>query len=174
MLRKKIEMCAHMMCSEGLTQLFCNPPALLRDVENDETTFHLILPPDFKSKDSEVEVFATAHMGRGVSYRALGPSLVSIKEGEEASVVASKKDPFGSGRKYAKDNDDSSVSSTASTKSSIFKKTFKRAPAEEQEIVYQFRVLLDGNEKFIWLQAAAELGRLCDKSAVNFVSSSTA
>ena len=41
----------------------------------------------------------------------------------------------------------------------------KRVPAE-QEVVYLFRVLLDGNEKFIWLQAAAELGRLTERAVM--------
>lgn len=44
----------------------------------------------------------------------------------------------------------------------------KEVHTSEQEVVYQFQVLLDGNEKFIWLQAAAELGRLSPESALSF------
>lgn len=73
---------------------------------------------------------------------------------------------------HSKDNDDSSVTSASTTtsmykrKGGIFKKALKNDTPTKQEIIYQFRVLLDGNEKFIWLQAAAELNRLADTSAV--------
>ena len=36
---------------------------------------------------------------------------------------------------------------------------------ESLEYVAKFRVLLDGNEKSIWLKAAAEMGRLCSHCA---------
>jgi hypothetical protein len=77
--------------------------------------------------------------------------------------------PTGSGRKTI-DDDDSSVSSTGS-KSILSKvsRSLKKKPKEKQEIIYQFRVLLDGNEKFIWLQAAAELNRLAEESAVSIM-----
>ncbi|KAL7551869.1 hypothetical protein ACHAWF_015087 [Thalassiosira exigua] len=156
------------------------PPSVkwqLRDVENDETMFYLVLPPDFKAKDSGAEVVSVKKVGNHISYRHLNQpqssDLGSINEGEEAGEDYT---PSPSGRSRASNasdysDDNSSVSSVGSKKarSSLLSRTFNQIGAEH-EIIYQFRVLLDGNEKFIWLQAAAELGRLCNTSAVNLTS----
>mmetsp|Transcript_26725 Transcript_26725/g.57465 ORF Transcript_26725/g.57465 Transcript_26725/m.57465 type:complete len:1125 (-) Transcript_26725:1193-4567(-) len=151
----------------------------LRDVENDETMFYLILPANFKKQDSEAEVFVKSRVGRQVSYRSLSNAKISlsskamesIDEGEEA-VGGTGLDSMRSSKKDGNDDDgDFSVASASSKNYSLsLRNKFKRAPAEEQEVIYQFRVLLDGNEKFIWLQAAAELGRLCNETAVSLVS----
>jgi hypothetical protein len=150
----------------------------------------LVLPPEFKKIDSKAEVLTCLREGRRVSYKQTSiPG--SIKEGEEAvegsgldswvrtrnasddddnnsvSTRASKRGlsllRITKRRNASDDDDNNSVSTTASKKSglSLFRK-IKRVPAGEQEVVYLFRVLLDGNEKFIWLQAAAELGRLAE------------
>eukprot|EP00584_Thalassiosira_punctigera_P014228 CAMPEP_0172565712 /NCGR_PEP_ID=MMETSP1067-20121228/109243_1 /TAXON_ID=265564 ORGANISM="Thalassiosira punctigera, Strain Tpunct2005C2" /NCGR_SAMPLE_ID=MMETSP1067 /ASSEMBLY_ACC=CAM_ASM_000444 /LENGTH=291 /DNA_ID=CAMNT_0013356657 /DNA_START=21 /DNA_END=892 /DNA_ORIENTATION=- len=71
--------------------------------------------------------------------------------------------------KKSNESDDASVSSTRSG-SGLFSKKIKRGHSFEQEVVYMFRVLLDGNEKFIWLQAAAELGRLSNEGSISLVS----
>jgi hypothetical protein len=166
-----------------------------RDIENDKTGFYLVLPPEFRNIDSEAEVLTCFREGRRVSYNKRSVPG-SIKEGEETvggsgldswvrtrnasddddnnsvSTTASKRSPLSLLRKTKRrnaidDDDNNSVSTSASKKSglSLFRKT-KRIPAGEQEVVYLFRVLLDGNEKFIWLQAAAELGRLSPKPAM--------
>ena len=63
-----------------------------------------------------------------------------------------------------------SIKSTSSTPSKkhtpfpLFSKT------NRTEVVYHFRVNLDGNEKFVWLQAASELGRLCSETVKTSVS----
>ena len=170
-----------------------NPQLLPRDIENDKTGFYLVLPPEFKEIDSEAEVVTCFREGRRVSYKHTSiPG--SIKEGEETvggsgldswvrtrnssdddnnsvSTTASKRSGLSLLRKTKRrnandDDDNNSVSTTASKKSglSLFRKK-KRVPAE-QEVVYLFRVLLDGNEKFIWLQAAAELGRLTERAVM--------
>ena len=149
-----------------------------RDVENDETMFYLILPPDYKTKDSEAEVFALSRVGRRVSYRSLrdlgANQMEAIDADEEVSNGAGGlggSSSSGNGgivkRSSTTDDDDSSVTSTGSKKSGLFK---RKSHAAEHEVVYQYRVLLDGNEKFIWLQAAAELGRLCSESAISLAS----
>jgi hypothetical protein len=139
-----------------------------RDIENDETGFYLVLPPEFKKVDSKAQVLTCVRQGRRVSYTQLSVPD-SFNNGEE-TVGSSGLESWGNSTRNASDDDDNnSVSTTASIKSkmSLFRKT-KRAPAGEQEVVYLFRVLLDGNEKFIWLQAAAELGRLSPEPAFLF------
>ncbi len=153
------------------SECFAIPP---RDVENDETMFYLVLPADFKKQDAEAEVFALSRVGKSVRY--LSPSdkksaLDSIDEGGPGSSGNSLVNSSGNGTRRSSDGDDSSVTSTGSKSSSRFSPfRSKRVPAEHQEVIYQFRVLLDGNEKFIWLSAAAELGRLCPETAVSLVS----
>ena len=154
----------------------------------------MVLPPEFKKIDSKAEVLTCYREGRRVSYTHMSiPG--SIKEGVETvgasgldswvhtrnasddddnnsvSTTASKRSGLSLLRKIKRrnasdDDDNNSVSTTASKKSglSLFRKK-KRVPAE-QEVVYLFRVLLDGNEKFIWLQAAAELGRLTERAVM--------
>ena len=72
-------------------------------------------------------------------------------------------------------DDDASVSSASSVGStsllSRVKGTLIKNPKGKQEIIYQFRTLLDGNEKFIWLQAASELNRLAEDSASGIIGS---
>ncbi len=102
------------------------------------------------------------------------PSILSSVKEEEVIVEDSGLDTSGRNTRNASDDDDNnSVSTTASTRRgfSSLRKT-KRLPVGEQEVVYLFRVLLDGNEKFIWLQAAAELGRLSPASAFSLVPAS--
>jgi len=143
--------------------------------------FYLILPADFKEKDSSAEVFATTKVGNSVSYRRLavnGPKrLDSVPEDEQTvgssvgNTIATSS--MGSVGKYGGSDDGSvsSVSSSGSKKNKWSPLRKKGCSEEGHEVVYQYRVLLDGNEKFIWLQAAAELGRLCPSTAVSLVSS---
>lgn len=142
-----------------------------RDVENDETMFYLILPPDFKKQDADAEVFAMTRVGsHQVSYRSLRTGLGSIKEDEESTGGTGVRSPGGISKSPSDVEDNTSISSTCSKKKPRLSPFRKRGQDEEHEIIYQFRVLLDGNEKFIWLQAAAELGRLCNLTAINMVS----
>ena len=144
--------------------------------------FYLILPADFKKQDADAEVFEKVSLGSSVSYRRLSgagvsrKALDSVPEHEETSNGNARVNSTGSTSTYGGDDDTDSVSSASSMGSKKSKKMslslgskFKRAPVEGQEIVYQYRVLLDGNEKFIWLQAAAELGRLCPTPAVSMI-----
>ena len=127
-----------------------------RDVENDETQFCLIIPATYKNcKDPNAEVFSLKRVGHQLTYKSLRDidatskpqgTLDSILEDEEADGGGGI-DAMRSGRKkYANNADDnSSVSSTGSKKSSMFRRT--PCQDKEQAIIYQFRVLLDGNEK---------------------------
>ena len=128
-----------------------------------------MLPADFESNDSSAELFTMSlERGNSVSYRS-ARRMQSLKENEQTMGSSQLDSPTGSGRKTI-DDDDSSVSSTGS-KSILSKvsRSLKKKPKQKQEIIYQFRVLLDGNEKFIWLQAAAELNRLAEESAVSIM-----
>jgi hypothetical protein len=143
-------------------------PFFVRDVYNDETAFYLVLPADFESNDSSAQIYTTSlKRGKSVSHLSVR-RMKSLNEEEEtigSGMVESFTKRNGSGT-----DDDASVSSTGSK--SIFSKvtrSIKRNPKEKQEIIYQFRVLLDGNEKFIWLQAAAELNRLAVESSVSIL-----
>ena len=144
-----------------------------RDVENDETMFYLILPADYKSKDSEAEVFALTRVGRRVSYRSLrdvtGGRMDSIDENDEvdAGTMGLGSPSKDGGIKRSDTDEDSSITSSGSKKTGLFK---RNKSTTEHEVVYMYRVLLDGNEKFIWLQAAAEMGRLCSESSTNLAS----
>jgi len=146
-------------------------------VENDETLFYLILPADWKKQDSEAEVFSSRSLGKRVSSQSMRDlkqnSLESVKEGEEAFGGASFNSNGGRGNRYSNGSDDNISISSSSTKGkriTFGKSPFKKGSSENNECIYQFRVLLDGNEKFIWLQAAAELGRLCSNTAVSLTS----
>jgi hypothetical protein len=141
-------------------------PLMPRNIENDETAFYLVFPPEFKRIDSKAEVLTCVREGRRMSY-AHSSILSSVNE-DDAIMGGSGLDTL-SGRNTrvaSDDNDSNSVSTTVSERRglSLLRKT-KRFPTGEQEVVYMFRVLLDGNEKYIWLQAAAELGRLSPESA---------
>jgi hypothetical protein len=47
----------------------------IRDIENDEFMFYLVLPSDFKTKDPNVEILAMSKIGNSVSYRNLNASF---------------------------------------------------------------------------------------------------
>ena len=139
-----------------------------RNIENDETAFYLVFPPEFKKIDSKAEVLTCVKEGRRMSYTH--PSILSaVKEGEVIMGDSGLDTSGRNTRNASNDDDNNSVSTTASTRRgfSLLRKK-KCLPVGEQEVVYLFRVLLDGNEKFIWLQAAAELGRLTPESAFLF------
>ena len=125
-------------------------------------------------KDSDAEVVSLMRLKNGsISYRHLN-SLISIDETESASVGADANLRGIATKMKFKESDDTSVSSTSSLRLRPPSLRKSRSRGGEQEKVFQFRVLLDGNEKFIWLQAAAELGRLNNVSAVKTVSSAMA
>lgn len=151
----------------------------LRDVQNDENLFYLVLPADYDVKDSDAEVVSMMRLKDGsISYRHLNSAMLgAIDESESASAGADANFFRGDATKMKSMESDVSVSSTSSSSSRFQRPSFgksKRSRTGEQEKVFQFRVLLDGNEKFIWLQAAAELGRLNNVSAVKAVSSTMA
>ena len=160
-----------------LLQLSCHSLPLTlfcRDVYNDETTFYLVLPADFESNDSGAELFdMTIGKGKSVTYRSSTRRMQSLDENQE-TLGNSTLDSTSQQRDSSyNDGDDASASSISSTGSksilSKVKETFKKKPKEKQEIIYQFRCLLDGNEKFIWLQAAAELNRLAEESSASII-----
>ena len=131
-----------------------------------------MLPADFKTDDAGAELFTMSlEKGNSVSYRSAG-RMQSLNENEQTMGSGEIDSPSRSSKLKSSLNDDdsSSVSSTGS-KSLLSKvsRSLKKKPKEKQEIIYQFRVLLDGNEKFIWLQAAAELNRLAEESAVSIM-----
>lgn len=140
--------------------------------------FYLVLPADWKKKDAEAEVFSLSRDRSGsIRYQSAsdlkGSGLGSIQEDEEADE--GEYAGLGSaGSGWVNGDDNSSTSSpgskSKSSRKSPLRKTFQKIPIEEQEVIYQYRVLLDGNEKFIWLQAAAELNRLSSDGAVSLVS----
>lgn len=158
-----------MALSNSLTTLCLT---LRRDVYNDETTFYLVLPAEFESNDSGAEVFTTTlEKGNSVSYLNSDTKMPSLYENKETFGNAT----LDSTSQRKSDGDDASVSSASSTGSKSLltkvKGSLKKKPKQKQEIIYQFRCLLDGNEKFIWLQAAAELNRLAEESAVSIMGS---
>ena len=125
-------------------------------------------------KDSDAEVVSLMRLKNGsISYRHLN-SLIPIDETESASVGADANLRGSATKMKVKESDDTSVSSTSSLRLRPPSLRKSRSRGGEQEKVFQYRVLLDGNEKFIWLQAAAELGRLNNVSAVKTVSSAMA
>ena len=125
-------------------------------------------------KDSDAEVVSLMRLKNGsISYRHLN-SLIPIDETESASVGADANLRGIATKMKFKESDDTSVSSTSSLRLRPPSLRKSRSRGGEQEKVFQYRVLLDGNEKFIWLQAAAELGRLNNVSAVKTVSSAMA
>ena len=131
-----------------------------------------MLPADFETDDAGAELFTMSlEKGNSVSYRSAG-RMQSLNENEQTMGSGELDSPSRSSKLKSSLNDDdsSSVSSTGS-KSLLSKvsRSLKKKPKEKQEIIYQFRVLLDGNEKFIWLQAAAELNRLAEESAVSIM-----
>jgi len=133
----------------------------IRDVENDDTMFYLILPANFKKQVADAQVFSMERDGRRVSYRSL----------DDAMGGDTNRGGMNSPSRNSVDGQSQSTASSSNTRASVFKRhPFKRTMTNGQEVVYMFRVLLDGNEKFIWLQAAAELGRLSDESALNLLS----
>lgn len=132
---------------------------ILRDVENDETMFYLVLPPDLNLTDSDAEMVSMSKVGNCVSYRNL--KIPTDKESDVAS-----KDVGSEGKKPSKFNLKSSYTR------SILQKSFDKPL--KQEKVYTFRVMLDGNEKFIWIAAAKQMNRLAGASAVFIIGTTLA
>lgn len=80
----------------------------------------------------------------------------------EVEATITQVDSWGSGAED--DIDGKSISSSKKFRlTPLFKKSTRT------EIIYHFHTILDGNEKFIWLQAASELGRLCSETAKSSV-----
>eukprot|EP00804_Cyclotella_cryptica_P011642 CCRYP_017541-RA/>CCRYP_017541-RA protein AED:0.05 eAED:0.05 QI:693/1/1/1/1/0.87/8/165/965 len=127
--------------------------------------FYLVLPSDYKTKDSDAEVVSMSQVGKNcVSYRNLNCNQENSKEGSDYLTTV-------------EDTEDEKEASTylrSGYKRSVFQKSFASDKPLKQEIIYSLRVLLDGNEKFIWLQAASEMNRLADASAIFIVGSTLA
>ena len=147
-----------------------------RDVENDETLFYLVLPADYSTHDSDAEVVSLYKVGKSVSYRSLNDldkdKRTNSKMGSLGSVTEEKMSVFDFGVDDEDDEDGSDVTGSKSgMKSRFLSKAFKSVSSDKskKEIIYQFRVLLDGNEKFIWLQAASEMNRLASENATSIV-----
>jgi hypothetical protein len=131
----------------------------IRDVENDEFMFYLVLPSDYKAKDTNAEVVSISKIGKNVSYRNLDVKNIDTDSGNEDDARAKG----GESATHAKSNN---------FKQSLFMKSFAKDKPLKQEKILTFRVLLDGNEKFLWLAGAKEMKRLADASAI-FVLGST-
>lgn len=160
-------------------------------MENDETMFYLVLPADYRTKDKQAEVVSMRRIGKTVSYYGsangidrLSNSLPSLgskiytKKGSTTSVNEAKgksENDFnattdGNGNLVDDEDDNTEATSNSSNlplRLRLLSRAFKTVAPERNEIIYQFRVLLDGNEKFLWLQAAADIGRLTTESAIN-------
>mmetsp|Transcript_19924 Transcript_19924/g.41899 ORF Transcript_19924/g.41899 Transcript_19924/m.41899 type:complete len:1150 (+) Transcript_19924:42-3491(+) len=163
----------------------------IRDVENDETMFYLVLPADYRTKDKQAEMMSMRRVGKTVSYYGSAngndrlsnslPSLgrkISSKKGSTTSLNEAKGisgNDFNATTDWDGNFVDADDYNTEATSNSsnlplrlrLLSRAFKTVAPERNEIIYQFRVLLDGNEKFLWLQAAAEIGRLATESAIN-------
>lgn len=153
-------------------------------MENDETLFYLVLPSDYKKQIADAELLTKQKDPKSGRFyyksflrlqteteddgsAAERNNLPIIEEGREDGGGPAKLSSGSS--KKAQTNDTSEDASTISSTSRLFKSK-KGCVVGEEEVVLMFRVLLDGNEKFIWLQAAAEMGRLCTEPHVNLYS----
>ncbi len=160
-------------------------------MENDETMFYLVLPADYRTKDKQAEVMSMKRIGKTVSYYgnangddrlskslpSLGKKMYSKKESTTSPYVVKDTSESGlnaktDGKRNLVDDDDDITEATSNSTNlplrlRLLSRAFKTVAPERNEIIYQFRVLLDGNEKFLWLQAAAEIGRLATESAIH-------
>ena len=140
--------------------------------------FHLILPANFKKKDASAELFAveSEHGGHRVSYRHLNVSGDGNSISSEPPRRLNSADSGGTWTAASaqdadeadEDGDGGAGGGRGARGGSLASRLFRRgaAPAAVREVVYMFHVMLDGNEKALWLTAAAEMGRLCEQSAV--------
>jgi hypothetical protein len=127
--------------------------------------FYLVLPSDYKTKDSDAEMVAMSQIGKNcVSYRNLNCNKEHVEKGPDSLTPGDD----------TEDEKESSTYSKSRYKRSLFQKSFASDKPLKQEIIYSLRVLLDGNEKFIWLQAASEMNRLAEASAIFIVGSTLA
>ncbi len=76
----------------------------------------------------------------------------------EAEGSITQVDSWGSVAEDENDGNNSIISASPSKNKRSFPLLNK---SKRSEVTFHFRAILDGNEKFIWLQAASELGRLC-------------
>ena len=101
----------------------------IRDIENDELMFYLVLPSDFKTKDSIVEVLTMSRIGNAVSYRDLNVAasfdLDSIDEDSANETTRSEPGP--------RRRRQSITYQQSSFKRSIFKNSFKKDKPLKQE-----------------------------------------
>ena len=118
--------------------------------------FYLVMPPDFKKLDAEAEVYALqSRNGNRVSFRSIrdlnqADILDSINENEETAGGSNGISSTGRGMRR-KDSNDNSVSSSSGRKKKARNSIMGHSrvgPQGEQEVIYQFRVLLDGNGMF--------------------------
>lgn len=84
-----------------------------------------------------------------------------IKHDAETHGSITQEDTWRSG---TEDEIDGSNSITSASPPKKYFSSPPRNKSKRTEIIYHFRAMLDGNEKFIWLQAASELGRLCSET----------
>ena len=154
-----------------------------RDVENSSTMFQLILP------DSEEANLSSSNLTEQLTLcdsmdNANGNASMEDLMGSGSSLFAQRKSSLES---IGEDNSARGLSSSApemSTRGSMsgsaprLKRRSSNASDVSQgtkskekskDVIVHFRVLLDGNEKYIWLQAAAELGRLVAPTTMSVV-----
>ena len=119
----------------------------IRDVENDELKFYLLIPSDFKTGDSEA-----------VDLTMVGGAVDDDATAFDSVDLASELQTPLNRRRYM-------------SQRSMSLKSFKRDKPTKQETIVTLKVMFDGNEKHIWLIAAMEMNRLAAACAVSFIDS---
>lgn len=100
----------------------------IRDIENDELMFYLVLPPDLKTRD--VETVAMSTIGNVVSYRNLKVDKVEMDSIDEDITTNTMRSDPGPRRK------ESTTYQKSSFKRSLFQKSFlKDKPLKQEKIL---------------------------------------
>lgn len=103
----------------------------IRDVENDEFMFYLVLPSDFKAKDTNVEILSMSMIGNAVSYRNLHAASIDLDSIDEDSATERTRSEPGPRQQRR-----SITYQQSGFKRSIFKKAFtKDNPLKQEKIL---------------------------------------
>lgn len=124
----------------------------IRDVENDELKFHLVIPSEFKTVNSEAVNLTMV----GGSEAYCSPDNDNTTSFDSMDLVSELQAPLNKRSMFQR---------------SMTLKSFKRDKSTKQETILTLKVMLDGNEKHIWLTAAMEMNRLAASCAVSFIDS---
>ncbi len=144
-----------------------------RDVQNSSTMFQLILPADSEAATS-ITLSDSTDNGNGASMEDLMASGSSLFAQRKNSLESIGEDKSARGLQGMSTRSSGSMSGSASrlkrrsSNASVISMGTK-SKEKSKDVICHFRVLLDGSEKFIWLQAAAELGRLVAPTTMSVV-----